>query len=448
MRPVLWAGLVLTGALVIKGADAQIAVQNQGYVPYSDAPIHYRTRPLVDPVALLQKRLDRGVARLTYDKERGYLRSVLKALDVPVASQTLVFSKTSFQFTKISPEHPRALYYNDDVYVGSVHQGKTIEIVSFDPMQGAIFYLLDDQKTDKPVFQRAELDCTQCHIAAATRGVPGVLLRSVYPAGSGVLTPRAPQYITDQKSPLKERWGGWYVSGALAGATMANAAVVTAPGGPSRSLPELAPLTNRFDPAAYLAPASDPVALLVLGHQAQMHNLITLVNYQTRLTLHAQGLAEDARVSLDSLPAEAREKITRPAEQLLRYMLFSHETPLGGLDAAQVIAESGFARHFAAQGSRDGRRRSLRDFDLHDRIFRYPCSYLIYSSAFDALPEPGKTYLYHRLFQVLTGQDQSEDFAHLSPIDRQAILAILRATKRGLPGEWRDASLRHQIPPT
>lgn len=448
MRPVLWGGLVLAGALAIKGANAQIAVQNQGYVPYSEAPIHYRTRPLIDPVALLQKDLDRGAARLTYDDTRGYLRSVLKALHVPEASQTLVFSKTSFQFTKISPQHPRALYYNDDVYVGSVHQGKTIEIVSFDPMQGAIFYLLDDQKTEKPVFQRAELDCTQCHIAAATRGVPGVLLRSVYPAVSGTLTPRAPQYITDQKSPLKERWGGWYVSGALADPTMANRSVVPANAVAGRPLPDLAPLPSRYDPAAYLAPDSDAVALLVLGHQAQMHNLITLLNYQTRLALHAQGLPEDARPTLASLPADAREKITRPAEQLLRYMLFSHETPLGGVDRRKVIAASPFARQFAAQGPRDALKRSLRDFDLHDRIFRYPCSYLIYSSAFDALPEPGKTYLYHRLFQVLSGQDQSEDFAHLTPTDRSAILAILRATKRSLPEEWRRKILPNPVSPT
>lgn len=443
MRPVLWAGLVLAGALAIKGANAQIAVQNQGYVPYSEAPIHYRTRPLIDPVALLQKDLDRGAARLTYYDRRGYLRSVLKALRVPEASQTLVFSKTSFQFTKINPEHPRALYYNDDVYVGSVHQGKTIEIVSFDPMQGAIFYLLDDQETDKPVFRRAELDCTQCHIAAATRGVPGVLLRSVFPAVSGVLTPRAPQYITDQKSPLKERWGGWYVSGALANPTMANR-VVTGPG----ALPALGPLTTGYNAAAYLTPDSDGVALLVLGHQAQMHNLVTLLNYQTRLTLHAQGLSEDAQVSLDRLPEDARQKIIRPAEQLLRYMLFSHEAPLGGADAARVIAASPFARQFAAQGPRDPLKRSLRDFDLHDRIFRYPCSYLIYSTAFDALPEPGKTYLYHRLFQVLSGQDQGEDFAHLTPADRQAILAILRATKRGLPEEWRRKISPNPVSPT
>jgi len=201
-----WAAIAL-GCLGLAGyaglpARAQIAVRNQGYVPYSDAPINYRTQPLSDPDALLQKRLDAGKASLVYDQQHGYLKSVLKLLDIPRESQTLVFSKTSFQFSKIAPDHPRALYYNDDVYVGSVHQGKTVEIVSFDPMQGAIFYLLDDQKSAKPVFQRAELDCTQCHIAAGTRGVPGVLLRSVYASQTGSLTPRSPQYITDQKSPL------------------------------------------------------------------------------------------------------------------------------------------------------------------------------------------------------------------------------------------------------
>ncbi|WP_206241132.1 hypothetical protein [Novosphingobium terrae] len=456
----LLAGLAVVGAVALRDAGdpakAQIAVQNQGYVPFSDAPINYRTRPLTDPVALLQKRLDAGQAHLTWDDKRGYLTSVLKLLDVPADSQTLVFSKTSFQFTKISPDHPRALYYNDDVYVGSVHDGKTVEIVSFDPMQGAIFYLLDDQKAEKPTFQRAELDCTQCHIAAGTRGVPGVLLRSVYPAQSGALTPRSPQYITDQKSPLKDRWGGWYVNGPLAGATMANAAAVPAAAGVQpettaggKILPMLGAIAKPFDPAAYVAPGSDAVALLVLAHQTQAHNLITLTNYQTRLALHALGKDEGtpayAQATLASLPEEARDKITKPAEQLLRYLLFSGEAPLGGGDARKVIAASPFARSFAAQGLRDSQKRSLRDFDLSTRTFRYPCSYLIYSGAFDAIPEPAKGYVYHRLLEVLSGQDQSADFAHLSPGTRQAILQILLETKPGLPAEWHAYAAAHHL---
>jgi hypothetical protein len=449
------AGLALAvGALacVAIPVGAQIAVHNQGYLPYSDAPIDYRSENLTDPVALLEKQIEQGKVSLTYDQDHGYLKSVLDLLKVPVDSQTLVYSKTSFQYPKISPQHPRALYYNDDVYVGSVHQGNAIEIVSFDPKQGAIFYLLDERKVDKPVFQRAELDCTQCHIAAGTRGVPGVLLRSVFSSPTGIVNPRAPSTITDQESPLKQRWGGWYVSGALSNASMGNtiAADTPADATPAAVAPALSPLAPAYDPAAYLAPGSDPVALLVLTHQAQMHNLITLTNYQTRLALYA--LAKNAPAgtaintsSLEALPEATRRQIQKPADQLVRHLLFANEAPLGGLNAAQVIAASPFAQEFAARGVKDSRGRSLRDFDLHDRIFRYPCSYLIYSSAFDTLPEPAKGYVYHRLLQVLSGHDQSPDFAGLSAADRQAILSIILETKPGLPAEWQDYAHSNQL---
>lgn len=435
-------------------AQAQIAVRNQGYIPYSDAPIYYRSDDLSDPVALLQKRLDAGSAHLVHEPDHGYLKSVLKLLDVPADSQALVFSKTSFQYVNISPEHPRALYYNDDVYIGAVHGGDTIEVISFDPMQGAIFYLLDERKVDKPIFQRAELDCTTCHIAPATRGVPGVLLRSVYPTPAGAQSSVAPSFITDQKSPWKERWGGWYVTGAFGEPTMANATIANARPATS-TLPQLSPVAQPFDAAAYLAPGSDQVALMVLAHQTQLHNLITLTNYQTRLALHAltkdSGVAaiqissKDAAPSLLELPEKARNQIKVPAEQLLRYLLFANETPLSGLDAKKVIASSEFARGFSTRGVRDSQQRSLRDFDLHERIFRYPCSYLIYNPAFDALPEPAKGYVYHRLLEILTGQDQSADFSHLSAEDRQAILSILLETKPDLPAEWQDYARSNRL---
>jgi hypothetical protein len=452
-----WRWAAVVACLVIIGAAAlpvyaQIAVRNQGYIPYSDAPINYRSQDLTDPVALLEKQIEAGKVGLTYDADHGYLRSVLALLKVPVDSQTLVFSKTSFQYPKISPQHPRALYYNDDVYVGKVHDGSAIEIVSFDPKQGAIFYLLDERKVDKPVFQRAELDCTQCHIAPGTRGVPGVLLRSVFPTGTGTLTPRAPSYITDQESPLNQRWGGWYVSGSLAKLSMANATTGAERGGlvptsvsTGTPLPQLAPLSDTsFDAAAYLARGSDQVALLVLTHQAQMHNLITLTNYQTRIALYnlarSNSSADSApdSLSLEALPEATRRQIQKPAEQLVHFLLFSNETPLSGLNAHQEIKGSAFAQEFAARGVRDSKGRSLRDFDLHDRIFKYPCSYLIYNAAFDTLPEPARGYVYHRLFQVLSGQDQSPDFANLSAKDREAILSILLETKPGLPAEWQD----------
>ena len=434
-------------------AYGQIAVRNQGYVPYSDAPINYRSEDLSDPVAKLQQQLNAGKTTLQYEPEHGYLRSVLKLLNVPIDSQTLVFSKTSFQYKKISPEHPRALYFNDDVYVGSVHEGKAIEIVSFDPKQGAIFYLLDENKVDKPTFQRAELDCTQCHIAAGTRNVPGVLLRSIYPTSTGTQAPSSKSFITDQESPLKDRWGGWYVTGKFGGQShMANAVVGTQGSQSSSptdqvSVERLVALSKPFDASTYLIPDSDVVAHLVLAHQTQMHNLITLTNYKTRLALYAQANQnKNSGASGDTpLSDTARRQFEVPAEQLLRYMLFTNEAALSDSESEKIEGSSIFAKEFAARGVRDSKGRSLRDFDLRSRIFRYPCSYLIYSESFDTLPEPAKSYVYHRLLEILSGQDQSPDFAKLSAEDRRAILEILLATKSGLPEEWRGYAKSNHI---
>lgn len=449
----LFVGFVAAGlGWVILRAHGQIAVRNQGYVPYSDAPINYRSENLSDPVATLQQQLDQGKKVLKYEPKYGYLKSVLKLLKIPVDSQTLVFSKTSFQYKKISPEHPRALYFNDDVYVGKVHDGKAIEIISFDPMQGAIFYLLDEHKADKPVLQRAELDCTQCHIAAGTRNVPGVLLRSIYPTATGTQAPASQSYITDQDSPLRERWGGWYVTGQIPGLPhMANAVVDekrTAGKSSQVASASLTSLANPFDSSAYLTSGSDVVAHLVLAHQTQMHNLITLTNYKTRLALYAEAAKNknNEAPAKSPLSDSARQQFERPAEQLVHYMLFAGEAPLSGPGGKAIEATSPFAKEFAARGPRDPKGRSLRDFDLKNRIFRYPCSYLIYSASFNALPEPAKEYVYHRLLQVLTGQDNSGDFTRISEADRRAILEILLATKPGLPAEWQDYARADHIP--
>ena len=186
----------------------------------------------------------------------------------------------------------------------------------------------------------------------------------------------------------------------------------------------------------------------MLTHQAQMHNLITLTNYQTRLALYAlakntvagpvQAAFTGDASSLDALPEATRRQIQKPADQLLHYLLFANETPLGGLNAQQVIASSAFAREFAARGVRNSQGRSLRDFDLQERIFHYPCSYLIYTAAFETLPEPAKGYIYHRLLQVLSGQDQSPDFASLSAKDRRRSSPSCWRPSQACRAEWQD----------
>lgn len=406
---------------------ARIVIKNQGYLPFADAPINYRSSDLHDPVAKLEKRLERGDLKLHYGSGHGYLKSVLDALHIAISSQTLVFSKTSFQYPNINPSAPRALYFNDDVYVGQVHQGKFLEFVSFDPMQGAIFYVMDEHRNKRPRFERSEVDCIQCHVAPSTKGIPGVMLRSVFTNPDGTPNGAARSYVTGQESPITQRWGGWYVTaknGEQGG--MANV-LISDPQHPEQldraTGANLTSLSGRFDTSAYLTNSSDIVALMVLAHQTQMHNWITLTNYQTRIAL------ADPKAT----PDEVEKKFESPAEQLVRYLLFTNEIPLQN----PIAGTSDFVRQFAARGPRDSKGRSLRDFDLQERIFKYPCSYLIYSEAFDAIPEPAKGYIYRRLFEILSGRDQSPEFASLSSQDRRAILEILVATKPGLPEKWK-----------
>jgi hypothetical protein len=418
-------------------AWAQIAVRGQGFVPFSEPPINYATGEVDDSVARLQGRIDKGALRLEHDPGRGYLKSVLGALKVPVSSQTLVFSKTSFQYKKISPATPRAIYFNDDVYVGWVRDGNALELASFDARQGAIFYLFDQQKAERPEFERAELDCTQCHVAPGTKGVPGVLLRSIYPTPKGTQAADSTSFLTGHESPLRERFGGWYVTGRHGGrARMANGVVVDREH-PERLGPpageDVLDLADRFDATPYLSGHSDIVAQLVLAHQTQMHNLITLVNYQARIALHDQEAKDRAEGRAPGpLAAAARRRFEAPADELLKYLLFVDEAPLGG----RIEGTSGFSEEFAARGPFDTRGRSLRQFDLDRRLFRYPCSYLIYSEAFDAIPAPAKDYIYRRLHNILTGRDRDPAFAGLTDEDRGAILEVLLATKTNLPEDW------------
>ena len=437
-------GLSAAGAALMAVAEtapstspqpARVVIKNQGFLPFADAPINYRSSDLDDPIARLEKRMEHGEVKLNYQPQHGYLRSVLEELKVPVSSQALVFSKTSFQFPLITPSTPRALYYNDDVYVGQVHNAKFLEFVAFDTRQGAIFYVMDEHQSDHPRFERAAVDCVQCHVASATHGVPGVMLKSVLTKPSGYPAGGAKTYVTGQESPLSQRWGGWYVT-ALRGAELGlgNAMVTSAEHPEQLAKPTVANVTNlndRLIPAGYLTGSSDIVAQLVLAHQTQMHNLITQTTYKTRLALFADEKNNSPACAISEV---ARQQIEAPVEQLVRYLLFADEAPL----EAPVVGNTGFTEEFAARGPFDSHGRSLRQFDLKTRIFRYPCSYLIYSETFDAIPAPAKQQVYQRLFEVLSGHDQSADFKSLSANDRSNILEILVETKPGLPPQWKQ----------
>ena len=398
--------------------------------------IRYQSTPPNDLVARLQRRLDQGEAKLRFQEPHGYLLSVLRQLNVPLSSQTLVFSKTSSQRHLISPATPRALYFNDSVYVGWVQGGDVVELAAVDPSQGTMFYTLDQRPLAQPKFVRRE-ECLQCHASPKTLGVPGLLLRSVFPAADGSPLLLADSFATNHSSPLKQRWGGWYVTGTHGNQRHMGNVSVEDNEHPDRLDPErganVTSLKGHFDVTAYATAHSDLVALMILAHQTHLHNLISRVNWETRIAINQQASENKALgVPADTWSEATRHRIYNAVEVLLRYMLFADETRL----EAPVRGTSDFTREFAAAGPRDNAGHSLRDLDLNRRMSRYPCSFLIYSEALGALPKPALDYFYRRLWDVLTGKDTDAAFATLSRSDREAILSILRQTKPDLPGYW------------
>ncbi|MGD1070082.1 MAG: hypothetical protein ABSB15_08065 [Bryobacteraceae bacterium] len=414
LRPFSWPLALLAPAAV-----ALAGLSGSYIMPQEHDAIQYSKGPVDDAVARLQQRMDSGQVRLRYEHEFGYLRSVLKELNVSTTSQVLVFSKTSFQAPKIAPRTPRALYFNDSVTVGFVRTGEVLEFAAIDPKQGVMFYTLDQEQAAHPRFDRRDV-CLQCHLSGASMGVPGFMVRSITPDRTGMPVMSEGGFITDHRSPLRDRWGGWYVTGTSGDQShMGNAVVQYPTEDPKLPISEgttnVTDLRHFIDTGAYVSPHSDIVALMTLEHQTQMENLITRVGWEARLAKFEPGHSVDEGV-----------------EDLLKYMLFSGETAL----TAPIEGTSGFSAEFESLGPRDPLGRSLRDFDMKTRMFRYPCSYLIYSEAFDSMPQEVKDRLYRRLWEVLTGKDSSPEFAHLTAGDRKAIFEILLATKKGLPGYW------------
>ena len=370
-----------------------------------------------DAVARLNRKLQSGEARLEFEEGTGYLKGLLAALDIPIESQVAVFSGTSLQARIINARNPRTIFFNDSTAVGWM-AGGLIEVASLDPKQGANFYLLP-QQTTPPLRQLArDTRCLACHYSTATLGVPGFLVRSIPSLPNGMIMPWLGNYTTDHRSPLAERWGGWYVTG-RGGRHLGNAPIT------DRSLQDVriddanlnvTSLTGRFDAQRYLSPHSDIVALLVFDHQMRMMNLLTRLGWEARILEDEGGNG----AALNDVVSETVD-----------YMLFVDEAVLEG-----ARGTSGFAERFGALGPRDHKGRSLRDLDLQHRLFRYPCSYMIYSEAFDALPQTARNAVYSRLLEVLSGEDTSAKYTHLSPSDRLAILEILRETKKGLPGAY------------
>ena len=413
--------LLVIGALCSGGA-ALVAQRPDAYVGSRDHPaVQYSTGSVETSVTRLNRELEAGTTRLTFDGANGYLPSLLSALGLPIESQLLVFSETSAQATLIRPANPRAMYFNDATAVGWVRGATTLEVAAQDPRGGTIFYTLDQRPSAQPRLTRRD-DCLLCHLTWETLGVPGWTMISTFPM-SDDKNAYASGVTVDHRTPIDQRWGGWYVTGnAVPSRHLGNRPVFR----PQRELalpaprpPALTSAAGSFDTAGYLSPFSDVVALMVLSHQTHILNLLTRLGWETRVA-ERDGTSAQAATAM---------RLQQAARDLVDYLLFVDEAPIPGT----LEGSSAFAEKFAGLGPTDDRGRSLRQLDLAKRLFRFPCSYMVYSPAFDALPASALDAVFRRMWTILSGQETDAAYRRLTRADRAAVVEILRDTKASLP---------------
>jgi hypothetical protein len=399
-------------------------------VNYEEPPISYSVAKPDNRISQLQKKLDAGTAELKFETEQGYLKSLLEQLQISTSSQILSFGRTSLQDDKISPATPRALYFSDDVHLGYVQNG-LIEIAAHDPSLGMVFYTLKQTNDAPPVFLRQTNSCLTCHGAARTKNVPGVLIRSVYPDPGGHPVVAAGSFVSTHKSPLNQRWGGWYVTGKHGDQQHLGNFVLTTAKKPrtvdNSAGHNLENLKNRFDTTKYLTPHSDLVALMVLEHQTDTLNILTTASFEMQHARYAIEQAGDDVAAKEKAVKLSADRLAKNTEQIVRAFLFAEEAKL----TAPISGTSDFTTEFAARGPKDSKGRSLRDFDLQTRMFKYPCSYLIHTSAFDTLPEELKTSVGKRMNEILAMPEPPKGLEHLTEADRVSIREILAETKPG-----------------
>jgi hypothetical protein len=380
-----------------------------------EPPLSYSATTADNRISRLIAEIESGAIKLEYDRQRGYLRSLLQHLGISEASQVLVFSKTSMQIQHISPRNPRAVYFNDDTYLGWIPGSSLVEISTNDPKLGAAFYTLK-MTLGQPKIQQETYQCLACHATAMTQGVPGHTVRSGFPDYDGRFDVQRESFVTDEMSPFSQRWGGWYVSGThgdmehMGNAYLRGGSLDRSRGSNMKDLDEL------FNTDSYLTPYSDIQALMVLEHQSQMHNTITRADFNVRALLHKYPDQEEA---------ERRVQLQLIAKGIVDRLLFCDEFVL----TSPIAGTSGYEKAFLDLGPKDSQGRSLREFDMQTRMFKYPLSYLIYSEAFDAMQPRLHREVCRQVLEILNGKVQSEEYKHLTPALRQQILEIVRDTK-------------------
>lgn len=408
------ARLQISLAAIIACA-ASLHAEEAKEIKFSDPPHGYYTRTPEDAFSKWLRQFKDGKSQLDTNSEKARLLSLLKALDVPVTSQLLVYSATSLQAGLIRPSNPRALYFNDEVYVGFVPGGK-LEIAAIDPELGPIFSVVNNsfRSGGPPDIIRTER-CMNCHAGNVSWRLPGFTAESVIPMNSGGSLDGFRRDIVGHTIPIADRFGGWHVTGAYEKGDHHGNVIGYATGSGYKMEPN--PPGRLFDWETYPVRTSDMFTHLIHEHQLGFHNLITLAVYRTR---------EFKEAGHGSISSENMTKLNDIARQLVRYLLFANEAklPNGGIKPDPAYEKDFLARRTAiANGA------SLRDLDLRTRLFRYRCSYLVHTPSFAGLPREFKDRVITGLSSALREQGGPPEFNYLPATEKRAIATILRETK-------------------
>ncbi len=408
---------------------------------YESAPIRYSDTAPDDAARRLEKAQQDGRIKITRESDWTVLRQLLTHFKIPLESQVLVFSKTSKQNDRISPQTPRAIYFGDDAYVGYA-LGGVIEVSVIDPRLGPIFYQVDPRVDERaPLRFERDQSCLSCHGGPFSPDVPGLIVRSVFPGPEGHPILSQGTTIVDTTTPFTDRWGGWYVTGRHGSvhhrgnvtATEEGEKVTldTAAGANARSLEKF------FDTSPYPRKTSDIVALLVLEHQTSTQNILTKANHAAMRAMHRQhALQRELGETVEPQPVgTARRIIDHSAQDVVDALLFKDEAPLpdGGVEGDPAFQQA-FAKN--APQTRDGR--SLKDFQLLNRLFKYRCSFMVYSLTFQTLFPPLKETVLTELWRALDGKDAEARHAYLAASERRHIQKILAETLPGAPAAWKQ----------
>jgi hypothetical protein len=400
---------------------AAVAITNaQRPMPWDLPPLRYSETEAADAISRFSAsdlEAFRGKPPLVQ------LALLLERLGISPDSQVLVFSKTSAQNPLIGPRSPRAIYFNENAYVGYVPGGH-IEAIIQDPKLGSVFHLIEPATADTSIrIGRDTSECMACHGTNRTAHVPGPFVRSVHPDEEGRPLLSLGTTDVDGATPIAERWGGYYVTGRSSLQHFGNQTFSDEHGRdfPRRRI-ELDSVVDAVPAATdrYLRTTSDVVALMVLEHQCGIHNQLNAaaLRYQ-----HARWLALLFDPSCDPDEGNAGTAAKESARELADALLFKDEAPLGndgieGAPAFQIAFESRFPR------SRDGR--SLADLQLSSRLFKHRCSYMVYSPAFKSLPETLRREILARLDERL--DDGPEAAPWIPATERARIRTILEET--------------------